>query len=291
MVTGASTGIGKSIAMSLDSVKYTVYAGVRSSASADALTAERPSLRPIVLDVTDSASCEAAAAEVARAVADEGLALVGLVNNAGISHRVPFEMETLEAVREMYAVNVLGVYAATLPFLPLLRNSSGRVVNVGSLAALFATPGSGTYSGTKAALELTTDAMRLELRPANISVSLIQPGYVKSEIASKQTGARAAWHRKEVAARALAQYGDADALHALYADWIGKQDERRLKMEELAAPTLVVSAAALHALLAPKPRTRYVVGTVGKHPAWVFPWLAWILPDRLQDWIIGMLFS
>lgn len=77
------------------------------------------------------------------------LPLIGLVNNAGVSHRLPLELDSLTRIQKLYDVNVFGVYRVTSAFLPLIREAKGRIVNVGSVAALLPHPGSSAYSGTK----------------------------------------------------------------------------------------------------------------------------------------------
>lgn len=275
IVTGASSGIGRHAALSLDTGGMTVFAAVRSREAAASLLAERPSIRTLLWDVTSDEQTEAAVAAVRAAMAAEQLPLAGLVNNAGISHRLPLELDTDEAMRLLYETNVFGAVRATRAFLPLLREAGGRVVFVSSLAALIAQPGAAAYAGSKAALEMTADVLRLELAPWRISVSLIEPGYVRTAIAAKQTGASGA------AARA-----GAHPSAGLYASFLAAQDARRLRMEAKADGPSVTSSAIAHALAAPRPRTRYLVANANGTPAWVYAWAAWLLSDRLQDLLV-----
>ena len=114
--------------------------------------------------------------------------MVGLVNNAGVSHRLPLELDNITRIRYLYDVNVFGLLQMSQAFTPLLRKSHGRIVNVGSVAALLPHKGSGAYGSSKAAVEHISDVQRLELSEWGVSVSLIEPAYVKTAIASKQTG-------------------------------------------------------------------------------------------------------
>ena len=109
LVTGASSGIGRDAALSLDALGYIVYAGVRKESDADSLRAERASLRPLILDVTKEDHCAAAAKQIAA----DKLPFVGLVNNAGISRRLPLEVEAMDEVRQLFDVNVFGLLHAT----------------------------------------------------------------------------------------------------------------------------------------------------------------------------------
>jgi NAD(P)-dependent dehydrogenase (short-subunit alcohol dehydrogenase family) len=272
VVTGASSGIGRHAALSLDTGGMTVFAAVRSRADADALLAERPSIRALIWDVTSEEQTAQAVEAVAAAMEAEQLELAGLVNNAGISHRLPLELDSLERIKALYEVNLFGALRATQAFLPLLRKSQGRVIFVSSLAALVAQPGSGAYSGSKAALEMAADALRLELSPWRMSVSIIEPAYVRTAIASKQTGSNGARAR-----------ASAHPSGELYAEYIARQDAKRLDLDAKADSPVVTSSAIAHAIAAARPRTRYVVANVNGVPAWFYSWLVWLLPDRLQD--------
>lgn len=104
VVTGASSGIGKHAALALDTAGFTVYAGVRKESDATALKEERASLRPLIIDVTKQEQVDEASKRVKREIAEEGVPLVGLVNNAGISRRLPLELEDLDKVKQLYEV-------------------------------------------------------------------------------------------------------------------------------------------------------------------------------------------
>jgi NAD(P)-dependent dehydrogenase (short-subunit alcohol dehydrogenase family) len=182
LVTGASRGIGREIARRLAALGMTVYAGARSRVEGD--------VRALRLDVTDDASVAAAAERIA---ADEGRLDV-LVNNAGISIGgwVPSE-ETVQTMRDTYAVNVFGVVAVTHAMLPLLRRSpAARIVNLsselGSLT-LMSDPNDRVqearllaYNSSKSALNAITVLYANELRDSGILVNAVSPGYVATDL-------------------------------------------------------------------------------------------------------------
>ena len=177
VITGASTGIGAACALHLDQWGWRVFAGVRKQGDAEALRAQGSArLTPVSLDVTDTVSISTAASAVAGAVGAAGLA--GLVNNAGIVVPGPIELLPLSDLRRQLEINVVGQVAVTQAFLPLIRAGRGRIVNMGSIAGRMATPFTGAYGASKFALEALTDALRLELQPWGISVSIIEPGAV-----------------------------------------------------------------------------------------------------------------
>ena len=116
-------------------------------------------LEPIICDVTDSAAIADAVATVAAAL--KGERLVAVVNNAGISKDLPFEIQPLASVRQVFDVNYFGALDVTQQFLPLLRAAGpgARIVNIGSLAGWISMPGTVAYSGTKPAMAAFSDAL------------------------------------------------------------------------------------------------------------------------------------
>ncbi|HOY82414.1 MAG TPA: SDR family NAD(P)-dependent oxidoreductase, partial [Rhodoglobus sp.] len=172
LVTGASTGIGRATALALDARGITVFAGVRKPADGDALVAAGQHIVPLILDVTVAEQIAAAA----RSIAESGIPLVGLVNNAGIAAAAPLEFIAVDDFRHQLEVNVVGQLAVTQSVLPLLRASKGRIVNITSIGGLISGPMLGPYHASKFALEAMTDTLRIELAPWGIGVAAIEPG-------------------------------------------------------------------------------------------------------------------
>src|SRR5258708_33287478 len=174
VATGASTGIGEACALRLDRRGFHVFAGVRREVDGGALKQKASGrLTPILLDVTDASSIKSAAAAVAASLDEEGLS--GLVNNAGIAIAGPLEFLPIDELRRQFEVNVIGQIAVTQAFLPLLRKGHGRIVNMGSISGRLAFPLLGPYAASKFALRALTTALRMELRPWGIPVSIIEP--------------------------------------------------------------------------------------------------------------------
>ncbi len=173
VVTGTSTGVGAATAVHLAEKGFRVFAGVRRPEDGEAVRARAPdAITPVILDVTDESAISAAAATVADAVGDRGLA--GLVNNAGIAKPAPIEFQPLGDFREQLEVNLFGPVAMVQAFLPLIRQGGGRIVNVGSIGGLLVLPLNGAYSASKFGIRAISDALRLELRQWGIHVSLIE---------------------------------------------------------------------------------------------------------------------
>ncbi len=276
MITGASSGIGAACARYLDKLGFTVWAGVRRREDGEELARLASSrLRVLILDVTAPASIAAAGRTFAEAAGDAGLA--GLVNNAGISVAGPLELLPLAEVRTQFEVNVIGALAMTQAVLPLLRRARGRIVNISSIAGLAATPFLGAYCGSKFALEAMSDSLRLELAPWGISVSLIEPGAIQSQI----------WQRATMSATRILGEVPPESL-ALYAHPLSRMQEVMAAAAARAIPAEVVARVVADALTAPRPRARYLVGKDARFRAM----LKWILPDRAQDrllaWFLGL---
>jgi len=179
LVTGASTGIGRNIVEHLSAEGYFIYATARKEADLAAL-AKLENVQPIRLDVTKPNEI-AAAVETVRA---GGRGLYGLVNNAGIGTGFPV-LEGDDAEFDLcMQVNVYGPYRVTKAFGPMIVAAKGRIVNMGSIAGFFAFPGGVPYSMTKHAIEAFTDAAALDLEPAGVQVSVIEPGDFNTDIAS-----------------------------------------------------------------------------------------------------------
>jgi NAD(P)-dependent dehydrogenase (short-subunit alcohol dehydrogenase family) len=174
VVTGASSGIGLASARRLARAGWRVYGGVRSDA--DGL--REHGIEPLALDVTD-------AAEIHEAAAAVGPELDALVDNAGIAIAAPLELVPLDELRRQLEVNVVGQVAVLQAFLPALRRSRGRVVLMGSIGGRSALPFLGPYAASKHALEALADVLRVELRPWDISVSIVEPASVKTAIWTK----------------------------------------------------------------------------------------------------------
>jgi NAD(P)-dependent dehydrogenase (short-subunit alcohol dehydrogenase family) len=220
----------------------------------------------LLLDVTDSAGIDRAVETVALAVGDHGLS--GLVNNAGIAVGGPLEYVTPEELRFQLEVNVVGLHAVTRAFLPLVRRGRGRIVHIGSISGQVASPFTGPYAASKHAVEALADALRLELAPEGLHVSVVEPGQVRTPIWDKGLAGFAAVTRR-IPEEGLARYGT--RIKAL--EWMVRRAPR------VAEPPEAVADAVIHALEAAEPKTRYVVG----RDAWVRLTLSRWLPDRLMD--------
>lgn len=274
LITGASTGIGAVCAWYLAEHGFEVFAGVRRSADGEKLrvcTACR--LSPVLLDVTDAASIRAARDEISARTAERGLA--GLVNNAGFALVGPLELLPLDEIRRQLEVNVVGQIAVIQAFLPQLRKSAGRVINMSSIAGRAVAPFFGAYSASKYGLEAVSDALRLELSSWGIEVSLIEPGAVASEI----------WSRSRHEAEDRLSRIPPDQLK-LYSAALDRLREVTTQAERRAIPAIEVARVVARALTARRPKSRYLVGSDARLRALLKNWLS----DRFQDGLLRWFF-
>ena len=177
LVTGASSGSGRMIAETLAGKGYLVYAGARKKKDLDDLAAIE-NIQSIRLDVTIQSEIDAAVAYVR----EQGIGLHAVVNNAGVGLSAPLiELEEPD-LDFIFDVNVYGPYRISKAFAPLLIESKGRVVNIGSIAGFQTRTFYGPYSMSKHALEAFTDALAIEMERFGVSVSIVDPGGFSSNI-------------------------------------------------------------------------------------------------------------
>jgi NAD(P)-dependent dehydrogenase (short-subunit alcohol dehydrogenase family) len=248
VVTGASRGLGRTLAVDLSAHGFTVFAGVRKASDGESLKEDTGGrVHPVMLDVTDLAAVKAAAAEVDDATGGEGIA--GLVNNAGVANFGPVEQASMSEVERQIGVNFIGALMVTQQFLPALRKGKGRIVNVSSVNGRISIPFSGIYSATKFALEAISDALRVELEGSEISVSVVEPGATATDI---RAGAMADW-----AARRDQLSGEE---RELYGESFQKLTAIIEGVDATAAGHEHISRDVLHALTSESPKTRYQTG-------------------------------
>jgi 3-hydroxy acid dehydrogenase / malonic semialdehyde reductase len=179
LVTGASRGIGRAIALRL-APSHDIVAVARSTSELDALateiTAKGGICRPIPLDVSDGAA-------VAGAL--RGLHVDVLVNNAGIGTLKPFLELTPEEWHGMIDVNVNALYHVTRAVLPgMIARGTGDVITIGSIAGRSAFVGGTCYAATKWAVMAFSESLMLEVRDAGVRVSVVMPGSVATAFGS-----------------------------------------------------------------------------------------------------------
>lgn len=245
VVTGASSGVGQKTALLLAERGWHVLAGVRKISDGAALASEH--VEPVILDITDPAHIGAVVDRVASD--DENRPLSVLVNNAGVGLNAPIETLAVARWREHFEVNLFGHVAVTQALLAALLPARGRIVNISSIGGLVALPTYGPYAAAKFALEAFSDALRRELAPSGVSVIVIEPGTIATEIWDKQIAAM----RSETVGWTEEQHERYDALMTATIQRAQSAGDRGVSPVD--AARLIVDA-----ILAKDPQTRYLIG-------------------------------
>jgi NAD(P)-dependent dehydrogenase (short-subunit alcohol dehydrogenase family) len=262
LVTGASAGIGESIAVHLVEAGWTVYAVARRVDRMAGLASR--GVTTFAMDVTDDGSMVAGV----RRVIDEQGRIDALVNNAGYGSYGPVETVPLEEARRQFEVNVFGLARLTQLVIPQLRRQrSGTIVNISSIGGRIYEPLGAWYHATKFAVEGFSDSLRLELAPFGIDVVLIQPGPIVSEWDGIARESMLAWSRgtdyEKAAMRMAAAY------------------ERTYDPRRISSPD-AVAEKVLVALEAANPAARYPAGRGAR----TILAARRLLPDRLMDVVL-----
>uniref|UniRef100_A0A3Q3JVK0 Hydroxysteroid (17-beta) dehydrogenase 2 n=1 Tax=Monopterus albus TaxID=43700 RepID=A0A3Q3JVK0_MONAL len=282
---GCDSGFGHALAKQLSDMGVKVFAGVLDvhGAGAQQLRARGcANLEVLQLDVTDGSQI-AAAHQCIRAQnhsliraphkhlnAPIKTCLWGLVNNAGILHTVAdAELHPLLLYRRIMEVNFLGAVNMCQVFLPLLKRSRGRIINVSSVAGEVPMPLLAAYGASKAALSSFSKALRLELSAWGVRVAVIQPGGFKTNIYGNSDDILTG-----ISSETREDYGE---------EYILSLVSNMLKMsQQLSEDLSPVVDDMCHALLAVRPRPLYTPGPM----AWLLPFLQCYCPTAVFDSII-----
>ena len=268
LVTGAFGGIGQATALKLAAAGWTVYASGRDLAKSTPLVAQARAaglqISPIVLDVTDERSVEAAINQIAQQAGQ----LDVLVNNAGSGVFGAVTESSPTQIRQLFETNVIGMVATSRAALPLMhRNGQGRIINISSVLGRLVLPATGVYAASKFAVEALSDAMRQEfsLLGPQFKVILIEPPFIKTGFADHASSADLSQERASL-------YG---MLNAQAQQYLTTQTEQAPGPE-------VVAQVVLKAATARKPKARY--GVTATLPFLVA--MRTLTPDGLFDSIM-----
>lgn len=260
LITGASSGMGRTTAELLLKKGFTVYAAARRVAMMAPL--EQMGGHILRMDVSDDASMVTG---IEQLIKNEGSIDI-LINNAGFGSYGALEDVSMEEARYQLEVNVIGAARLIQLVLPHMRmQRSGTIVNISSIGGKLANPFGGWYHASKFALEALSDSLRMEVKPFGISVVVIEPGGVKSEwsdIAMEK-------------AKSASKEGP-------YAAMVDKMIETGKRFKDKNAEPEVIAELILKAITSKKPKTRYSGGLMAR------PLLLMrkLLSDKMMDKII-----
>lgn len=262
LITGGSSGIGAACCEWLLARGYQVFSAMRSP-KIDAVLQSKygDHYQVLELDVTNADSIAAAVTTVHAITNGQ---LFALINNAGVACSGALETVPIPQVKSLIDVNVLGTFAVTQACLPMLRSSRGRVVIMGSISGILAAPGLSAYSASKFALEGMSDALRNEMKPFGVGVSILEPGKIETPIWNK---ALQQLERTQV---------DSGTLYQPLDDFY-----RRYAVTEKATPMNALLAVLQKALESAHPKARYTVGRAARLRS-----LLMFLPAGLRDHLL-----
>lgn len=266
LITGCSSGIGRALAEEIHRRDRVVYATARRAETLAGL--EERGVRTAALDVTDAASIERLMARLD----DDGARVEVLVNNAGYGAMGPLPELPLDELRLQFETNVFAPIALVQAVLPgMLAARSGRIVNVGSVSGILATPFAGAYCASKAAVHVLSDALRMELAPFGIHVIVVQPGAIESQFGA-------------TAHAGVSERRERLSLYAPVADAI---EARSRASQDGATPTEAFAREMADAVLAEKPRPVVRIGRRGTQIPMMKRWL----PTRVLDRALSRRFA
>jgi NAD(P)-dependent dehydrogenase (short-subunit alcohol dehydrogenase family) len=254
LITGATDGLGKALALLLAERGYRVFAAGRSPqklAELDAMQRHRKlPLETIALDVCSDDSVQRAVSDVLAKTS----MLDVLVNNAGVNYTAAVEDLTMDDWRAQFETNFFGVLRVTRAILPHMRERrSGRILMMSSLSGLVTPPTQGAYSSSKHALEGLSNALRMELYPFGIEVVLIEPGYIMTGL-------------QKSAAELSRPYVQKGGPYApLYARFFSSVNDTRAKSKTTPEDCARVM---LHAIETAHPKPRYGVTSLAPFVKW-----------------------
>ncbi|MFS4491515.1 SDR family oxidoreductase [Maribacter sp. 2308TA10-17] len=177
LITGGSSGIGKSIGQFLKTKGFTVYGTTRNLSKSTNFT----SFELLEMDVTDVATIQNALSKI---IEREGRLDV-LINNAGIGITGPIEETPHEEILKVFDTNLNGPIHMMKSVLPIMREQrSGLIINITSIAGYMGLPYRGVYSATKGAMGLITEALRMEVKDSGVHITNVAPGDFATNIAS-----------------------------------------------------------------------------------------------------------
>ncbi|NXG34247.1 DHB2 dehydrogenase, partial [Dromaius novaehollandiae] len=266
IISGSDTGIGHALAKYLDNLGFVVFAGVLNKDGPGAEELRRTCsqrLSLLQLDVTNPTQVKEAYLEVSETVQNTGL--WGVVNNAGVlGFPADGELLPMSTYRQCMDVNFFGAVEVSKTFLPLLRKSQGRLVNISSMAGGIPLPKYAAYGASKAALSMFSGVMRQELSKWGVKVAAIHPSGFRTGI----QGTSELWDKQE---KDLMEKLPAGVRRDYGEDYLLELKSYLLRMPAYCDSDLSpVLGDVLHALLAKRPQGLYTPGKGAYVPLLIF---------------------
>jgi len=260
IITGASSGMGKSTAFNLHEKGYKVYGMARRIEKMNDL--KEKGMEVVSLDLTKDETI----VEAVNTVLDKEGRIDVLVNNAGYGSYGSVEEVPIEEAKRQFEVNIFGLARITQLVLPTMRKQkSGRIVNISSMGGKIYTPFGAWYHATKFALEGWSDCLRIEVKQFGIDVAIVEPGGIQTE-----WGGIAMENLDKVSG------------NGPYAEMVKKIIATSDKTKDKLTPVSVLGNEIAKAASEKSPKTRYLKGYLAKPLVGMRKWLS----DKMFDKIL-----
>ncbi len=268
LITGCSTGIGFEASLALARQGYRVFATMRDVKKAAALRKVAKGLPVEILSLDVNKPFEAK--KVITSIVRKTGRIDVLINNAGFGAFGMLEEFTDAEIKAQYETNVFGLMRVTNAVLPVMRaQKNGRILHIGSLAGKMTFAGIGLYCSSKYAVEALTEAMRIEVRPFNIEVAVIEPGSTNTPFK----------HNRHLAQKFKQSRSDYQGVLEKILAYGNSQSQKAPGAEQ-------VVSVILKALKSRHMAVRYAAG----FDAIWFPAARWFLPDGVYDWVLKRMY-
>ncbi|MFC5290048.1 oxidoreductase [Actinokineospora guangxiensis] len=269
LITGCSSGIGHATALRLVRSGHTVYATARRASALAELATAGATVRE--LDITDEVSMKGVVEDMITQHGRVG----AVVNNAGYGAYGAVEDVPLQAMRAQFETNVFGAARLIQLALPSMREAGqGRIVNLSSMGGRLTFPFGGYYHASKHAVEALSDALRFEVKPFGVRVSIVEPGLITTRFG-------------ETAADTMTAATPAGSAYAATTAKVEAAMGRSYGNRLMTAGPDAVAKAVEHALTARRPKSRYVVTPAARGLITVRA----AVPGKAWDRVVGSLFG
>ncbi len=266
LITGASSGIGMAIALTLAEKGCQVWGTTRNLSKVQNLPEQlKQSIKFLQMDVTKDNSVRSGCAQFLK----EAGGIDILINNAGFGVFGPLEEFPIEKTKEIFDTNYFGALRLIKEIVPVMRDQrKGLIINITSLAGKFVIPFQVHYSSTKFALNALTEGLRQELRPFGIKVVAVEPGDINTNFNN------------------VTQFGIAeDSPYKKWADVCWRVIDVNMQKSP---PPQVIADKVVEVIKKKNPRTRY---PAGDFLSTKFPAIARFVPSRVKEKLIRIFYG
>lgn len=264
LITGCGSGIGQALALAFHRRGHRVYATARRLESMTPLAVE--GIQTLAMDVTQASDIE----RVLTHVRDQGRCVTTLINNAGYGAMGPLLDLSAGEWRKQFDVNVFAPMSLMRAVAPnMMSRRKGMIVNISSVSGVMTTPFAGAYCASKAALNVASEALRMELHPFGVSVVTVQPGGIQSGFGER-------------AAEAI-KLADDSPYRAIQEGVMSRANESQVQ----ALPAILFAEQLLAALERSQPPAVIRIGPKST----LLPLLKWALPRQFLDRILSRRFQ